>query len=430
MTPGCTADCAAPPAGHKRRACLAFTSSTGETIAAQDVVCWRYLDGRPCLTAGQRATAASVQAVVIPIAPGRPSKPLTLEFRSSAPDEPAHAINGDSGGKGDATATATALPANALPLAAALPPDISHDPKMAVAASAAALAAALREAGMATALDNDGRLTAGAKFHKWEGMGVACRLEVGPSEAAAGACCLAVQTAGLGEEQTEALQRELMATITGVAAPCGEQQQQQTQRQVQAAECVEAPAAQRRGTLRLRGVPASRAAAAVRCAVDYLARSALSRDEESVAEPSSASGAAACEKLHIFAGSVAAAEGVGSTDGSRGDASGIDASHGGSSSTSCGVTAAGVAGGSAPTAVCGAHLRRLLVKGAKRCHCTHAAHVSLQQACHEIQTMYERRNGATVTGWLHHAAEGAYLAPHVRMSHDCFGCRGAFEAPA
>lgn len=49
----------APP--REQSACLAFASSSGETIKLHDLLCWRQLEGRSCISAAERNIGRGVR---------------------------------------------------------------------------------------------------------------------------------------------------------------------------------------------------------------------------------------------------------------------------------------------------------------------------------------------------------------------------------
>jgi len=329
----------------KHRAHEAFQCADGSVTALKDAICYRCLDGRPC------GPSAAPRAAGQPSAPPIVIVPITYN----------RAIGG-----GAASAAAAAAP---LAAAAAAP-----------LAAARSLAAALARAGLHVLCDEDGKLTAGAKFHRAEQAGRRLRLEVGPREAAAGACCLAVHVAGLGEGAVAELRVALDAAAAAAAAAAGGD-----------VESVELAAAG--GTLRLRSLPAAAAPGAAAAIAACLAAIDAAAAGTS-GGGGGASRASACGKLHLWC-RPAGGDGRPQQQAPEGDEEGV----------------------------CVAHLRYLLGLS-KRCHCRHLAHPSQDELRAEVAARLAATTGRTIARWLA-PADGCGLGRRGRRAAGAAGAAAA-----
>ncbi|KAF8056145.1 hypothetical protein HT031_006496 [Scenedesmus sp. PABB004] len=234
-----------------------------------DVVCWNALEGRRCVRHAELAAAAGVQAVIVPI-----------------PDA--------SGAPGRHDAAAAAAPGTAR-------------------AAASERLAALLDAGGVPALLDAGADTPGAKFHRWERLGVPLRLEVGRTEAAAGSAAIALHpalTAALAAAAGSDGELRALLEQLGAAWPAPARGAPAQQPAAAGGGSVGAPP--RHGAtavpagarpVRLAGVPVAQAAAVCRRLLDAVAAGA-----EQPHSSASGGGAwprslpyGACAKLHLWA---------------------------------------------------------------------------------------------------------------------------------
>lgn len=160
-----------PPSG------ASFRTSAGEVVRLHDCVCWRWLEGRPCLPQHERDLAAATDLVLIPVPPSgynnskRARKAASSEPAAAAPQPVAHAHTATARGTDGAAASCE----RDVLLAACT---IARD--------------ALQASGLRCVVDDCPRSTPGAKYNRWEGRGVGLRVEVGLREAAARTYCLAL----------------------------------------------------------------------------------------------------------------------------------------------------------------------------------------------------------------------------------------------
>ena len=146
-----------------KRGVLHFRKSDQDNwIRASDLICWRALDGKPCLSATDRQHASRIQAVIIPI------------------------------------------------LFSNHPSDVE-----AIMAHCHLAYAACMDSGVSVALDQDLRLTPGFKFNVWENRGVATRIEIGSKEAASGSACIIVHPHYAAMPQVQLTMAELLSAEAG-----------------------------------------------------------------------------------------------------------------------------------------------------------------------------------------------------------------------
>jgi hypothetical protein len=46
---------------------VSLLDGNGQTVKLEDLICWRFLDGRPCSTPSQHKLASRIQVVIVPI---------------------------------------------------------------------------------------------------------------------------------------------------------------------------------------------------------------------------------------------------------------------------------------------------------------------------------------------------------------------------
>lgn len=370
-------DSAAASACNKQRASLAFTSSSGEIIAAHDAICWKFLDSRPCITEKQRRHSSGIRVVVVPIAPGRGKSTQPPSAAAASRDFPQQTGDGDrfqsrkvSTAEDSATASnrsldgapvecSTGVQAPEVPACSDSAKSTSTALEHANAATerasdvrqvlstASAVASALQASGIPTIVDLDSKQTAGAKFHKWEQLGVRVRVEMGPNEASNDTICLSVNATGLSTSQQTDLQIQI-AQAAGVDSVLGHHLLEESVSQTGVGS---APTLTCRGmSVKVTGIPALKAPQILRRVLGLL--------EVSLTASSASWDSVACSKLHLWP--------------------------------------------DAPNSVCSTHLKHVLGLG-KRCYCGHMRHVDVQDLKREVERQYEQRTGSTITAWLDNA---------------------------
>ncbi|PNH10955.1 Proline--tRNA ligase [Tetrabaena socialis] len=433
----------APPGAPSRS--LGFRAGSGDTVRVVDVVCWRFLDGRPCLAPSEQRSAAAVDVIIIPVLPtghgrNKRAQAAALSGPTSGAGEGSNSTDGGQVGGGDAAAAAAVAAA-----AVAAGRDV-------LLRACRRAQAALAAVGLRPVVDDCPRQTPGAKYNLWENRGVALRVEVGAREVASGTACLALhprcahlmQAAAQAAAQAEAEAGGCAAGAQAGAAAAA------------AAATAKGGGAARPPSLRLPGLGmgALAAACAAVCAAAAAAEDAPapapapSPGPGDAAAPPAAAGAAHggavgpgtvaggsgewpgwCGKLHLWPSQVAASDTASAVEallavlraaaeagaaGSPPLPSGLplapDQPPSGAAGAGCrqatGDTAAVVsgwaaeAGGAAAPSQrpCVPHLKHLLQLG-QPCYCGRGHH-SMQQLQAEVEQRYEQRTGRRVEAWV------------------------------
>jgi hypothetical protein len=144
---------------------VALRDDAGRTVKLEDLICWRFLDGRPCITAAQRQLLGTTQVVLVPIPPPRRAGGDAGRGAKAAP-APAAALQQSRtcpALQQSCTCPAATPAGAAQPAAEAGGGGSACGPLLQLAQR---LRGALAAAGVAAHLDDDARSTPGAKFHR------------------------------------------------------------------------------------------------------------------------------------------------------------------------------------------------------------------------------------------------------------------------
>lgn len=407
---------------------VAFRSSNGDVTRLGDALCWRFLEGRPCLPAAERRVAASVDVVIIPVMPASAPQQHVTSTSDGNISPPAAAQ--------DATSTGTTGCKPRAPQPAPVPSSTAAVREELLRACASA-SGALGSCGLRAAVDDCPKATPGAKYNLWENRGVRLRVEVGMREVASGRFCLVLHPSCSGlmpgaKAAAEAAENVLVGPLSdnGAQQPGGGRG------------LTGSGAPKQRSGLRLPALSLPALAAACKHVTSAATKAPPTLPGSTQSQGGAVCSPAApgpeghghCRKLHLWPDAVNAAaadpvaaiiaqlrasyglprksqargtSGGGPPGGALADMAQEVSARVAAAETQappCGgakAAAAAAAPGAAAFRPCVAHLRHLLQLG-RACHCGQG-HCTLQELQHEVAVRYaeaNRHTGAEVADWI------------------------------